>query len=111
MWGEFRIDHVCVFGGVEADDQVGDAIALQQALGRGQSDAQIASVHFGDAGFDDTDDLHVDAVKRSVGGHGEQGEAVANFYVHGLGKSGSDQRLDVTAGFRGEIAACARDLT
>ena len=42
-----RIGVVCC---VKADDEVGDAVALQQALCRGQGDAQIARVQFRDAG-------------------------------------------------------------
>ena len=104
---EFCVDHVGVFGGVETDDEVGDAIALQQALGGGQGNAQIACVHFGDAGFDDAHDLNVDAVERAVGGHGEQGQAVADFHVHRLGQAGADEGFDVTAGFGREIPAGA----
>ena len=79
---KFCVNQVGVVRGVETDDKGSDAIARQQALGSRQSNAQKARVHFRDAGLDDADDLNIDAVKCSVGGHGKQGQAVANLYIH-----------------------------
>ena len=105
---KFCVDQVGVVGGIEADHEVSDAIALQQALRGGQSDAQIAGIHFGDAGLDDADDLDIDAVERAVGGHGQKRQAVADFHVHRLGQTGADERFNVAApGFRREVASRA----
>ena len=105
---ECRRDRIGVFGLVESDDEVGDAIALQQALRRGKRDAQIAVVEILEAGVDDAHDLHVDAVERAIGGHGQDGEAVANFHAHRRATPVPDQGFNFAAGDSAEIAARAR---
>ena len=90
-------DGIGVVGVIEADDEIGDAIALQQPLRGGQRDAQIARIHFGNAGFDDADDLHIDAVQRAVGSDGKKREPIAHFHVHGFGQASADQSLGLAA--------------
>ncbi len=90
---------------IQAHDQVGDAVALQQPLRLGQRNAQIAVVKILETGVDDTHDLHVDAVQGAVGGDGQNGEAVAQLHVHRSGDAASDESLGIAAGALVEIAA------
>ncbi len=90
-------DEVSVIGVIEADNEVGNSIALQQALRGGKRDAEIAVVHLLEPGVNDPDDLHIDAVERAVRGDSEQGEAVAWLDAHGARNAGADEGLDLAA--------------
>jgi hypothetical protein len=90
---------------IETDYKVGDAIALQQALGGGQSDAEIAVIHFLEAGVDYTDDLHIDSIESAVGGNGEKREPVAWLDVHGTGDTSANEGFNLAAGFGVEVSA------
>ena len=67
---EFGRHCIGVLGLVESHHQVGDAIALQQPLRRGQRDAQVTIVEILEAGAHDANNLHVNAVQRAVRGYG-----------------------------------------
>jgi hypothetical protein len=103
--GECRGNGVSVFGFVETDDEVGDAIALQKTLRRGERDAEVPVIEVFEAGVDDADDLNVDAVESAIGGDRQNGKAVADLDAHGARDSGADEGFDLASGCFGEIAA------
>ena len=102
---QFRISPVGVVRGIQADHQVGDAIALQQPLGRGQGDAQVARIQLRGAGVDDAHDLNIDAVEGAVGGHGQDGQPIADLDAHRLGQTAANKRLDFARWLGIEISA------
>jgi hypothetical protein len=106
--GELRGDHVGIVRIVQPDNQVGNAIALQQALRGGQRDAQIAVIHFLEAGIDDADDLHVDSIERAVGSDGQNRKPIAHFDVHRARDTGANQRFHFAAGFGVEVSSRAQ---